>query len=165
MKIKFTYVSVFSFTIAVIAAISCSDDKTKSPSKEELLAGSTSINWKLTYSSEDKYEDDESCTAGSTMSMDNVYTFKKGGAFQFDNGTITDGGDCDACCSDIVNSTGNWKIYSNSDSMSVFLNAMIDGGVSTPTDEEELFKAKIISLTKTELKITQDLDTVIFKPL
>ncbi|HTJ51386.1 MAG TPA: lipocalin family protein [Cyclobacteriaceae bacterium] len=165
MKIKFTYVSVFSITIAAIAAISCSDDKTKSPSKEELLAGSTSVNWKLTYSSEDKDEADVSCTASSAMSLDNVYTFKKGGAFQFDNGTIIDGGDCDECCSDIVNSTGIWKIYSNNDSVSVYLNAMIDGGVSTPTDEEELFKAKIISLTKTELKITQDLDTVIFKSL
>ena len=165
MKIKFTYVSAFSFAIAVMATISCSDDKTKSPSKAELLAGSTSINWKLTYNSEDKDEADESCTASSTMSMDNVYTFKKGGVFQFDNGTITDGGDCDECCSDIINSTGVWKIYSKDDSVSVVLNAIIVGGVSTPADDEELFRAKIISLTKTELKITQDLDTVIFKSL
>jgi len=129
----------------------CSKDNPK-PSKAELLAGNISKSWNITFSSFDRDESDESCKAVNSFSVDNAWIFKKGGDFEFSNGSIYEIANCQECnCSDLADLVGTWSL-STQDTLLITANGRIESnGQITNFDEEELAKFKVTSITATEM--------------
>jgi hypothetical protein len=143
----------FRTLLLVLACIaySCDTEKEAAPSQEELLTGSSSKKWHLISNTQDPELSDESCTVASARNQDNIWTYFKGGRFEFDNGT-NNGDACETCCIDQLDYYGHWKIQDGK--IKVVAEGLIISGVEIPNDIEQVaFNEILTELTKDKLVI------------
>jgi hypothetical protein len=149
----FKSLSFLFFSILLLQVISCQKKEDALPvSQETYLTSDASKSWRIIANTRDTVKGlSPSCKTSSIQNTDNKFTFAKGGAFQYSNGTITNDASCQAsgCCSDLANLTGNWIV--RNDSLVVKVNARIDNGQTTPVKELELLKGRITKLDENQL--------------
>ena len=121
-------------TLALFASslISCEKkDPVTMVSQETLLTDNVSKSWRITMSTRDTIKTlNATCKTTSVQNLDNKLVFTKGGAFRYDNGTITEDVSCqvNGCCSDLANliCLGFLIWLSTFEAPSIFLTAIID---------------------------------------
>jgi hypothetical protein len=147
---------LFYVLLFFLFTISCGQKDSVIPvSQEKLLTADASKSWRVTANSRDTTKNiSPSCKTNSIQNADNKWIFTKGGAFQYDNGTIIEDVSCQitGCCSDLADLIGNWVI--RNDSLVITVNARIDNGVTTSIKEGKLTSGKIQKLEENEMVLS-----------
>ncbi len=147
---------LLTLAVFVSSLISCDKkDPVTMVSQETLLTANVSKSWRITMNTRDTIKTlNATCKTTSIQNLDNKLVFTKGGAFRYDNGTITEDVSCqvNGCCTDLANLIGNWII--RNDSLVVTVNARIDNGVTTSVREGKLFYGKITKLEEKQLVLS-----------
>jgi hypothetical protein len=121
--------------------------------KSELLAGEVSKAWKYSLITEDT-----SCPASEKFHTDNTYTFFADKKMNFDNGLITEEGNC----GDLASVEGSWQFSATEDSLFTYASRRTDTGASL---NNQLFVGgKLVSITPDKFILVLGADSIVFTP-
>lgn len=119
--------------------------------KSELLAGEVSKAWKYTIRTTST-----SCPGSEKFHSDNTYTFFKDKKMSFDNGQVTEEGNC----GDLASVEGSWQFSKNEDSLFTYAARRTDTGVSL---NNQLFVGgKLVSLSSEKFILVLGADSIVF---
>lgn len=121
--------------------------------KSELLAGDTSKAWKYTLITKDS-----SCPGSEKFHSDNTYSFFTHKKMSFDNGLVTEEGNC----GDLASVEGSWQFSKNEDSLYSYAARRMDTGASL---NNQLFVGgKLVSISAEKFILVLGADSIVFTP-